>query len=67
MIQVSKNFKLGEPIKDLREIHRLAREGKAVVFKNPKWDSYNMKPAAFLQNWSIQICSKFEFYKVERI
>lgn len=66
MIQVSKNYKLGEPIKDLMEIHRLAYEGKQVVY-SPRKGVFNMKPAGFVINWSIHQCSKFAFYKAEKI
>lgn len=58
---------MGEPIKDLREIHRLAIEGKAIAFKSRRWENANIKPAAFLQNWTLETLCKFEFYYIERI
>jgi hypothetical protein len=69
MIQVSKNFKLGHPIFHLNEINELAKEAKSVAYRPYKFDHHPFKvmPAAVIQNWTIRTCSKFEFFKTERI
>jgi hypothetical protein len=66
MTQVSKNYKLGFQIYDLRSIKDLADLGESIAYK-PRFGfvkKYNVKPAAFLQNWSVKTASNYDFYTI---
>jgi len=62
-MKVSKNISKGEPILNLRELISLAQEGKSVVIEYARRPGiYAVRPAAWLQNWSINECVKWNFY-----
>jgi len=64
-MKVSKNYSLGPEITDLRELVKLANEKKSVAYHTPLWgNNYNVKPAAFIQNWNIRIASGFKYYHI---
>lgn len=64
MKQISKNIYLGQPITDLREIGRLAREGKSIVQKTYNFDkvNYTVRPASFFVNWPLAMILNYQFY-----
>lgn len=62
-MKVSKNISKGEHIMHLSEINKLAEEGKSVVIEQIKHPgAFLVRPAAWMQNWSIRECSKWNFY-----
>jgi hypothetical protein len=60
MEMVTKNIGKGEPISDLTELIRLAREKKSVVIRGG-WGCY-VRPAAFMINWSLGQLAKMQFF-----
>lgn len=58
--KVTKNISKGELIVNLSEIVGLAKEGKSIVIERN--DFITVRPAAFIQNWSLRECVKWKFY-----
>ena len=67
MIQVSRNYRLGKKITNIMDIHSRALGKKAVAFGFGPYAIISVIPAAFIQNWSIHQCSKFEVFEIEKI
>jgi len=62
-MKVSKNISLGVSIFHLSEINKLALDRKSVIVELIKRPGiYSVRPAAWIQNWSIHECSKWNFY-----
>lgn len=66
MIQVSKNYKRGEPITDPREILRLAAEKKPVIWRRG-FENYELKPASFFLSWQLRLVLESEFFFADKI
>lgn len=60
-MMVSKNISKGEPINDLKDIVRLANEGKSIIMQRHK-DWHEVRPAAFYQNWRLIDLSRVKFF-----
>lgn len=61
-MQITKNISNGEPIMHLNEINNLAKDGKSVIVQLIGRNYYQVRPAAFIQNWSLRECSKYNFF-----
>ena len=58
--KVTKNISKGELIVNLSEIVGLANEGKSIVIERNNF--ITVRPAAFIQNWSLRECANWKFY-----
>jgi hypothetical protein len=67
MIKVSKKYKLGQRILNLYDLHHLATEGKSLAYGKSMHSIEGIKPATFFQNWSVNQCSQWQFFKIEEI
>lgn len=66
MKQISKNFYLGEPITDLREIKRLASEKRSVAWY--RGATYQVRPAAFILGWQLNMVINAQlFYTIKKM
>lgn len=68
MKKVSKNIALGEPIADIRELSRLANEGKSVVWSQG-FEQYKVLPASFFLGWQLRMVMSTRFFysvKIEK-
>lgn len=59
-MKVSKNISKGELIVNLSEIVDLALKGKSIVIGRNQF--LMVRPAAFIQNWTLKECSNWKFY-----
>lgn len=65
MKKVSRNFALGEPIGDIRELARLSSEKKSVVWM-PRYGKYFIRPASFFLGWQLRVVMNARlFYSVK--
>lgn len=68
MKKVSKNIAMGEPIADIRELARLAREQKSVIW-SPRHGTYFVRPASFFLGWQLRLVMNSSFFysiKIEK-
>ena len=68
MEMITKNIGKGERITDLRDIKRLAEEGKSVIWQAGfATTRYFVRPAAFFLSWQLRMMINYDFYYTVKI
>lgn len=65
--KISKNLKITREITDIRELIQLAKEHKSIAYKAGLCQTWFVRPAAVVVNWSLSMLSRRTFYKTEKI